>query len=284
MLLSFIIQLKPKEPCHISAWQGRALYSIFLEQWIQAFDQTLATSIHDDQGLKPFCVSNLFSRSNHSNGAIYLKPDQSAWFRVTTFSPELSKLVKEKLMSALQNKQPELCELKIGSIPFDVAEGAALPAEKYWQGESSYPELAQGRLLGARCPDSFSLEFTSPTAIKSKNKHINFPIPDQLVGHWLEKWNRFAPLSLPDEIRKYAEECVAVSRYRLETSVAYYGDATYIGFTGRCTWRILEKDPYWARMLYHLASFAFYCGTGHHTTIGLGQTRIYEKLDRPHSG
>jgi hypothetical protein len=35
----------------------------------------------------------------------------------------------------------------------------------------------------------------------------------------------------------------------------------------------LVHDPYWLRLLNLLAAFAFYAGTGHKTTRGLGQTR-----------
>jgi CRISPR-associated endoribonuclease Cas6 len=55
-----------------------------------------------------------------------------------------------------------------------------------------------------------------------------------------------------------------------------YGSALTIGFVGECSFRLLVDDPYWQRLADTLAAYAFYCGTGHRTTVGLGQTRRIE--------
>jgi CRISPR-associated endoribonuclease Cas6 len=94
------------------------------------------------------------------------------------------------------------------------------------------------------------------------------------VEGWLKKWNRFAPLRLHEDANRFAQECLAVSRYRLETRPVRFGSATIVGFVGRCTYRFLNHDRYWMSVLHLLAAFSFYCGTGHKTTMGMGQTRL----------
>jgi CRISPR-associated endoribonuclease Cas6 len=73
----------------------------------------------------------------------------------------------------------------------------------------------------------------------------------------------------------------AVNTMRWEFADGTRGAAT--GFTGTVGFTLLPKPkinekwkPFWdgADVVMHsLARFAFYCGVGHHTTIGMGQTR-----------
>ncbi len=99
------------------------------------------------------------------------------------------------------------------------------------------------------------------------------PLPDLIVQGWLARWNAFAGVRLPDEVYRYAVECLAISYYDLRTEQVHFGPATLIGCVGRCTYHALNADPYWLRLLHALAAYSFYCGTGHKTTHGLGQTR-----------
>jgi hypothetical protein len=49
--------------------------------------------------------------------------------------------------------------------------------------------------------------------------------------------------------------------------------------TNKCA----QWQQHWDRaqdVLQLLTQFAFYCGTGHHTTVGLGQTRVVEPRAR----
>jgi CRISPR/Cas system endoribonuclease Cas6 (RAMP superfamily) len=59
----------------------------------------------------------------------------------------------------------------------------------------------------------------------------------------------------------------------LNSTTIVYGDAKWIGFTGKCRFRVLSKDGFWVRLCNLLADYSFYCGTGHKPTYGLGQTR-----------
>ena len=93
------------------------------------------------------------------------------------------------------------------------------------------------------------------------------------VGSLLARWNVFAPLTLPDDVRRYAQECLAVSRYRLQSHAVQFGQAISVGFTGQCQYTALVWDPYWLRVVSLLAAYAFYSGVGLRTTVGMGQVR-----------
>jgi CRISPR-associated endoribonuclease Cas6 len=104
-------------------------------------------------------------------------------------------------------------------------------------------------------------------------------LPELVFDSWLQRWNALAPLSLPQEVKTFAQGHLVLSRYQLHTRPVRFGESLYIGFVGRCSFRVLLDDPYWLRLAHLLAAFSFFSGTGHKTTIGLGQTRGLANVD-----
>ena len=67
---------------------------------------------------------------------------------------------------------------------------------------------------------------------------------------------------------------VLVSRYRLETKMLAFNNYQELGFLGSCVYSANDDVPEdKLRTLNALADFAFFCGTGAKTTMGMGQTR-----------
>jgi len=76
----------------------------------------------------------------------------------------------------------------------------------------------------------------------------------------------------------------AVNTTHWEFAEGERGAAT--GFTGTVGFSLIPKSKvkkdwreYWdgsATVMQSLANFAFYCGVGHHTTIGMGQSRVLQ--------
>jgi CRISPR-associated endoribonuclease Cas6 len=268
MLVSAVITLQPTQKSTIPADQGRATYGLFLE-WVRQADSALAQELHDVEGVKPFTVSNLQRTGRRVRGEVTLDPQRAVWWRVTTLTPRLSQVVLEQVLANLPD------QVTLADEPFQVVGATANGAEHPWAGQTSYEDLAQSHLLGAEEPSPWlNVEFATPTTFRSQGKHQPFPLPGLCFDHWLNKWNKFAPLSLHPDVKRFAEECVGVSRYHLRSRVVRFGPATFIGFVGRCSFRALRRDPYWLRLLHTLAAYAFYCGTGHKTTMGLGQTKV----------
>jgi CRISPR-associated endoribonuclease Cas6 len=268
MLLSAVLTLQPTQKSTIPADQGRATHGLFLN-WVRQADAGLAQELHDIEGVKPFTVSGLLGLGRAVRGEVSLDPQRPLWWRVTTLTPRLSQVVLEQVLPALPD------QLTLADQVFQVVGATVDGAEHPWAGQTSYEELAQGHLLGAEDPPPWlNLEFATPTTFRSQGKHQPFPLPGLVFDHWLNKWNSFAPLSLHPDVKRFAEECVGVSRYHLRSRVVRFGPATFIGFVGRCSFRALRRDPYWLRLLHTLASYAFYCGTGHKTTMGMGQTKV----------
>ena len=268
MLVSAVLTLQPTQPSTIPADQGRATHGLFLN-WVRQADPGLAQELHDIEGVKPFTVSGLHGAGRAVKGEVSLDPQRPLWWRVTTLSPRLSQVVLEQVLPALPD------QLTLADQPFQVVGATVDGAEHPWAGQTSCENLAQEHLLGAADPPPWlNLEFFTPTTFRSQGKHLPFPLPGLVFDHWLSKWNKFAPLSLHPDVKRFAEECLAVSRYQLRSQVVRFGPATFIGFVGRCSFRALNRDPYWLRLLHTLAAYSFYCGTGHKTTMGLGQTKV----------
>ena len=71
-----------------------------------------------------------------------------------------------------------------------------------------------------------------------------------------------------------AERATRIAKYKLETRILHFGSYQEIGFEGKCTVEIAPEVPEeTVRSLNALADFAFYCGTGAKTAMGMGQTR-----------
>jgi CRISPR-associated endoribonuclease Cas6 len=79
---------------------------------------------------------------------------------------------------------------------------------------------------------------------------------------------------LDPELRRFAAERVAISRYWLESRpVPTKNGAVRIGGVGQVTFTALDDDRYGVAALNILADFALYSGVGVQTATGMGQCR-----------
>ena len=154
--------------------------------------------------------------------------------------------------------------------------GAGREAGSPWAALSDYQTLSAPYLLAKiQAPRRVTLKFTSPTTFKSRGMHVPVPLPGLVFGSLLNRWNAFAPVVFPDEVRRYAEECLAISRYKLQSrSVPMKSSGLRMGGTGEVTYVTLNYDRYWMSIIQTLALFARFSGVGAGTTIGLGQCRL----------
>lgn len=284
MLISCVITLQPTEPATVPIDLGRATHSWFLSQ-VQKADTALAERLHEPNATRPFTVSALRGVGPASQGQVALTPEREYWLRVTSFEPELSQQLVEEVVPALPG------EVRLAETAFALKGATCDPQEHPWAGQTTFEALAQEHLLGARGPDrKLTLRFASPTtfrrtegeasltddqgrAYRVAGHNVPLPLPGLVFDSYLQRWNAFAPVALHPDLKRYAQECLAISRYRLQTLLAEFGAARQVGFVGSCQFMALVPDPYWLRLLNLLAAFAFYAGTGQRTTMGLGQTK-----------
>ena len=251
-LLSLVLFLEPQGEVEMPADLGRAVHAWFLDR-VREDAPELAERLHEGHALRPFTLSPLRRTE-----------ERRCWLRITALEAELA----EWLLGATW---PE--EITLGPVAYRLRGVTSDPQEHPWAGRTTYEALL-GHLLGTEEPEArVELEFASPTTFRSRGHHLPLPLPHLVFGSYREKWNAFAPLRLPEAVLSYVEEQVVVARYRLCTRLVAFGEARFVGFVGSCRFLALRRDPRWLRVVQLLADFAFYAGTGHRTTVGLGQTR-----------
>lgn len=270
-LLSMVLILRPlptaSDDRPLPQWWGRAAQALLLDV-VRRADPDLAAQLHDDTGLRPYTASNLLG---HFQARRPL-PEQSYTLRLTALTARLTGL----LLAATQTGQPLArgAVVELDYLPFRIEAVYLDPAAHPWAATARYEDFSAEHLLGAAPPRRLTLQLASPTTFHVDGRHLPLPLPEQVFASLLERWNAFAPLALPAETRRFAAECLNLSRYRLNSvSVPLKQGGLRIGAVGEATYTASHYDRFWLTALWTLAEFALFCGIGSGVTYGLGQAR-----------
>lgn len=273
MLISLLIILSPDAPATLPADLGRAIQAETLARLARVAPD-LAAAIHAGDGPKPLTCSALIAAdsspaSRRPADSFPVQPGGRYAVRLTGLTGPVS----EALWGGFVEQPPSAWTLH--GTTFRVLEVICDPVADPWTGRASYEALAAAALqAGDRLPRAVTLEFASPTAFKSQEMQIPIPLPGLVFGSLVERWNAFAPLALDPDLRRFAGERVAISRYRLESRpVSTKNGALRIGGVGQVTYTMLADDRYALAGLNILADFALYSGVGVQTATGMGQCR-----------
>jgi len=225
----------------------RALQASFYA-WLKQADPDLAGYVHELPGLKPFTVIPL---SRHSGQPCYC------------FT-----LLDDTLWPPLEAALSDGAQIEIVNQCWPVAEDGLQTEHR------SYADL----VANAGTETSLTFRFVSPTSFRSQDMHYPLPDPVMAFQSWLLRWNAFAPeeLRLNVNTLDLVAAHMAIARFRLETQAVTFDRYTQIGFVGTVTYRIIKRRRLGhelIRRLNILADYAPFCGTGHKTTQGMGQTR-----------
>lgn len=271
-LVSLILPLKPlphQLPKEVS-WWGRAAHALLLRA-IQELNPELAQSLHDQDGVHPFTVSNLLGQ--FAEGGV-LKSDQIYALRLTACVREVSEVLLHALQSGAPLSRGKTVEMDYA--PFEVLspQDHPLPFED-WQAQTTYAELSSPYLLATQAPPRrICLQFASPTTFKSEGQHQPLPFPKWVFGSLLERWNAYAPIAFPSELQRYIEECLTLRRYELRTRTILIKESVLrVGMVGWAEFSTLNYDRYWMSLVATLARFAMFCGVGAGVSYGMGQCR-----------
>ncbi len=275
MLISLLLTLTPDSPATLPADLGRAAQAETLARLGQV-DPALAEAIHASDGPKPLTCSGLVvaeaDRSGperHPVDSMSVRPGDRYFVRITG----LVEPVSRTLLAGLVEEPPARWTLH--GVPFRVLETICDPTRESWTGQTSCETLAAAALQRSdRLPRTITLEFVSPTAFKSQDMQLPVPLPGLVFGSLVERWNAFSTVALDPDLRRFANERVAISRYWLESKpVPTKGGALRIGGVGQVTYTALDDDRYALAALNILADFALYSGVGVQTGTGMGQCR-----------
>lgn len=132
---------------------------------------------------------------------------------------------------------------------------------------------------------SVTVRLHTPTAHHAPGpvrKTIIVPDPRLYLGSWYGRWNLSAEEEIPEDAFEGLAAATVVSAFR-GTSRAVQLDRKrlFIGFTGVVQFTVLDDGgPYeeFVRILWQLARFAEFCGTGIETMRGMGRTRLLPRF------
>ncbi|MCB0125002.1 MAG: CRISPR-associated endoribonuclease Cas6 [Caldilineaceae bacterium] len=265
MLIALTLTLTSPSATTVPSHLGRANYAATLAA-LQALDPALGPLIHEGDGPKPLTCSGILNGRGQRAG-MAIQADQPYVLRITGLTTPVS----EALAAALLATPPTTWTLD--GHPFQVQAVTCDPAADPWTGQTSYETLAAAQLIqGERPQRQVTLRFVTPTTFTSNNMTVPVPLPSLVFGSLVERWNAFSPVTLSPEMRRFGEEMVALSRYRLESkAVVQKNKGLRIGAVGEATYTALGGDRYWLGVLQMLADFANYSGVGAQTTQGMGQ-------------
>jgi CRISPR-associated endoribonuclease Cas6 len=271
MLVSIVITVETDAETLLPRNVGRAHYAAILQR-LRSVAPSLVAAIHDSDGPKPLTCSDILNGRSNREGT-RLEAATPYYLRVTGLTQNAS----QALLEALVENPPAAIE--IVRHPLRVTGATANGAEHGWAGSTTYETLAARQMLpgGDSLPRQVTMQFASPTAFKQAGRQMPLPLPDLVFGSLVERWNRFSPLALSPEMRRFAAEMLAVTRYRLQSRpVPQKNGALRIGGVGTATYRALGGDRYWLATMQMLAEFSRYSGVGVQTATGMGQARRLE--------
>lgn len=241
------LPLDPAQAAELPPYPGRALHALFY-QWLALGDYALSVQTHADDGPRPFTVGPLL----RYNGQPLLR------FTV----------LEDALWPALQRGIALTPAVVVLNRPL------TLPANGPQVQQQAYAEL----VAQAGTETRFTFRFRSPTSFRSREMHFPLPDPRLVFQSWLLRWNEFA---LPHQQLNVAlldivEAHLAIGRYEMRTELVDLGEnKKAIGFVGMIQYNVLRAHRLgaeWVSALNLLADYAPYCGTGHKTAQGMGQT------------
>ena len=262
-LVGITLELVAPRDSDLYAQYTTGLHAWFLQQ-IQATNPDLSQRLHDDATEKAFTISGLNGTFMPSGQQLRIVAGKRYRWAITALSPALVHWCADWL-TALPST------LSLRNSPLTI-KGVTI----------SQPATTYRQLAAAPLPEKpkVTLSFTSPTSFRSRGRHLPLPIPRNLFHSYLRRWNDLSgqPQVDQEDFLNWLDDHIVIQRHGVRSlKVAAGKRGSVTGFIGAIelalTNRAAEQAQF-TQLFYTLGQFAPYCGTGHKTTFGLGQTHL----------
>ncbi|MGA9381834.1 MAG: CRISPR-associated endoribonuclease Cas6 [Phormidium sp.] len=259
-LLGLVFELQPKTDASLYPQYTIGLHAWLLDQ-VRSFDPELSAYLHDGQSEKPFTISGLEGALVPIGKEFQVQASQTYRWYVTALSAKVVQWLAQ-WVKALP------AEVTLRNVPLTIQScKIALPATTYkqlWEAERSSSTL--------------KLSFVTPTSFRRKKHHFPLPLPFNVFHSYLRRWNDFSGMPFEqDAFLDWIDENVIVQQVKLESCKVQAGKkGSVTGFVGAIAYALSKEGQErseFTQLFYTLGQLAPYCGTGHKTTFGLGQTR-----------
>jgi CRISPR-associated endoribonuclease Cas6 len=261
-LVGLVFDLEPTTSCSLYSQYTIGLHAWFLDQ-VRQFDPDLSAYLHDGESEKPFNISALAGQLLASGRQLHLEANQIYSWHVNALSPKVAQFLSQWL-----TQLPPILDLKDAPLQIKQVRIAHPP--------TTYAQLLQP---SSEKHSYISLSFVSPTSFRRKGHHFPLPVPVNLFHSYLRRWNDFSGIPVAQEaFLDWIDAGVIIHQHRLESvKVAAGKRGSVTGFTGAIACGLSKAalaNAEFTQLFYALVKLAPYCGTGHKTTFGLGQTRL----------
>lgn len=265
-LVSLEFALRPLADCQLYPQYTIGLHAWFLHQ-IRDLNPELSAYLHDSESEKAFSLTGLDGQFTTHSQSLQLLADKTYYWRINS----LSAPVTQGIVTWLK-QLPDTLELKDAPLTIESVR-LAQPATTYSK------LLTQGKAQIADNASSVRLSFTSPTSFRRKGHHLPLPWPTNVFHSYLRRWNHFAKKQIDQtDFIDWIDNHVIIQQHQLASTQVVAGkQGSVTGFTGSVTYALDFKAadrPDYQAMFYALIQLAPYCGTGHKTTFGLGETHL----------
>ena len=238
---------------------AKGLHAWFLDR-VRKDDPQFSQYLHDGQSEKPFTISRLAGEMTTNGKQLHLSQENTYYWYVTA----LSQPVAEWLQKWLTNLPKAIA---LYSVPLQIDRVTI-----------AHPATTYNKLFGHRGSNKLVLSFVSPTSFHKSGHHFPLPVPHNLFHSYLRRWNHFATQNFDaDSFLAWIDNHVFITRHQLESVRVPGGKKGLVtGFVGAIELNLAqnsELNPEYVALYRALGKLAIYCGTGHKTTFGLGQTR-----------
>ena len=267
MLTSLVIQVEAINDGEINGATGRATHGFWYKQWEKA-DAKTADALHDETQVPPFSLSPLMELPRAEKGITRVTRGVSTWFRVATLNGQLS----ERLTTHWAAQLPD--EVELAGVRWRIVGVADSPEKHPWANQISYQDLSAKHLFNNRPPSRWKLSFETPVTFNSGLGHLPFPLPNNLIGSWMRRWQAFASLALPEELTQSVREQLMVNHFNMVTIPVRQGKRVLIGGKGSYALHAIKMPASERAQVDLLVNYAFFCGSGYKTTQGMGMTYI----------
>jgi CRISPR-associated endoribonuclease Cas6 len=309
MPFSLLLQGYPKTDVPVSHVQGPALQGMFLHL-MQAVDPAVSARLHNDDKYRPYTLSPLgvgeptpipSQEGNFQRGLqgfwlpreSLLRNGTPCYLRITLLEDDLfptfgryfldraeptfvlgeTEFVVTGVLNESTHPDPLLGgEMQARRLRSQDTHSSPLPGgDIQWSQYLSYAELIN---RASQTNRRISLRFLTPTSFRRGK--VDFPLPDPrlVFQSYRKRFEEFYAVAFLSDFEEQVEFHTGIANLKyLETGIIKTKNVSLLGFTGRVTYEIDRQAlPDLVFQMNLLAEYAFFCGTGRKTTVGMGQT------------
>src|SRR6266851_595891 len=276
-LYALLLKLRPLEAGTLMPFSGELVHGAWLE-WIRTAATDVSIALHDGNKRRLFTCSSLqfplprarLLEAERENVHLPVSQEKTYTIRITLLLAELFPLFYNTLMyfNMAGTGAKKLPFIQLGKREFLLEEVICSPDD---------PSGWTGFNWINRADKTYG------------NYFARLPLPRYVFPTLARRWHEVAPPELAhivqkERIERYIEaDGMIIEDYDLKTHEVQFTRHPQRGFVGSCTYQLRGPDepampeaPLTVRQqIFLLAMFAFYCGIGYKTAMGMGQVRPF---------